>query len=168
MEAAPLVANTGGGRLVVNKKQLERVSSMSLEVNLEGDGIGAVFTYSGVIGGEEAIGELQKLYNNDSSHRLRYRIVDMREAIRMEIESQQLQQIALLDNSAAKHVGGFVIASVVNHELQKVLSQFYRTYVVHDLVDVDIFESMDEARLWIKERLQHRDSKVEAELTSCD
>ena len=126
---------------------------MTLSVSLEMDGQGVVFTFNGVLKGDEIYSASQQLYTDANLRRLRYQIVDLTRVSRIEISTRQIQALAELDCQAATFAGGFFVASVVSHDLQESISQFYRAYLECSAIDAKIFRTLTMARNWVQEKM---------------
>ena len=112
---------------------------MALVVNEEFDGVGLVFVFSGVLTADEAIRESQRRYTPEGLAKLRYQIADLSEVHRIEVTLPEIQTLAEIDRNAAIAAGGFLIASVVSHDLQQSVSNFYRTYVFQGALEFPLF-----------------------------
>ncbi len=139
---------------------------MGLVVTVERNGLGAVFDYSGVVSGEEAYRESKALYTPHNLKYLKYQIVDLRQASRIEISTEEIKKLAELDKEAARDAGGFFIASIVDHDLQESLSMFYRTYANDLFIIAKIFRSMEDAREWLDTSLKEKSFKAKFDINA--
>lgn len=130
---------------------------MGLDVRLEMDGQGVLFTFCEVLRGEEIYAASEALYTPESLSRLRYQLVDLTQVSRIEISTDQIQALAALDCQAAEQAGGFLVASVVGHDLQESISQFYRAYISHPDIEAKIFRTLHAARFWLQQKLSCSD-----------
>ena len=133
---------------------------MGLNVEIEKDGLGAVFTYTGIVNGDDAYRESKALYTPERLKKLKYQIADLRQVSRIEVSPKAIQNLAELDKNAAKEANGFFIASIVDHDLQESLSQFYRAYANDPFITANIFRSIEPAREWIEAMLAESNAKV--------
>jgi len=135
---------------------------MGLRVTSEHDGVGVVFTYSDVLKGEEAIRASENFYTTEILQKLHYQLADLREVNRIELTTEQIQRLAVIDRAAAQQGNGFFIASVINHDLQAGVSRFYRAYledanpVKTQKIEAGIFKTMPAAREWLRVKLAER------------
>jgi hypothetical protein len=134
---------------------------MGLMVTIEHQGVGVLFTFSGVLTGDEILAESQALYSQEGLKKLRYQLVDMRDVNRIELNTEQIQRLAEVDRAAAQQGHGFLIASVVSHDLQAGISKFYRAYVEDPNIESAIFRSMPQARQWLHLKLLERGLTLE-------
>ena len=129
---------------------------MAVKVELELGGAGVLFTYSDVLKGEEAVTASTEIYMPEILENLRYQIADLSDVNRIEVTAEQIRQLAEADKKAAQYRHGFLIASVVNHDLQGGLSRFYRTYAQDPHIETAIFKTISEARQWLRKTLASR------------
>ena len=141
---------------------------MALNVTLENNGLGVVFTYSDVLEGDAAVAASETLYTPEVLQRLHYQIADLRAVNRVELTTRQIQRLADTDRQAAQRGNGFLVVSIVNHDIQESISRFYRTYVQDPQIESAIFKSIPAARQWLKKKLQQRgiDLAAATELTT--
>ena len=134
---------------------------MGLKLSIEHNGLGAVFTYTDVLSGEAAIAASAALYTPALLKTMHYQLADLRAISRIEITTEQIQRLAEADRKAAQQGNGFLIASVVDHDLQTGISRFYRAYVEDPAIEAKIFKTMDAARQWLAEKLKTRGIELE-------
>jgi len=129
---------------------------MALDVEIEQGGLGVLFVYRDVLEGAKAIAASKALYTPENLQKMHYQIADLRAVSRIELTTEQIRQLAEADRAAARQGNGFLIASVVDHDLQAGISRFYRTYAKDDAIEAAIFKTMPNARQWLTEKLQER------------
>lgn len=110
-----------------------------------------VFVGQGVISGEQMIKQSEKAYSPAVLAKLRYQIIDLRNVERMDITSEQMRQLAMLDRRAAEQSAGGKIAIVASHDLTVGLSRIYSAYAQSPELDAKIFPTMEEARAWVED-----------------
>ena len=81
---------------------------MGLDVTIEHDGIGVLFTYSGVLEGDQVLVESQALYTPEIMAKLHYQLVDLRDVNRIELTTEQIQHYLSLMNPLDK-AGAYAI-----------------------------------------------------------
>lgn len=118
--------------------------------SLENDGKGLLFVGRGVLSGEFLVRQTRKTYSTEVLGRLCYQIIDLREVERMDITTEQIKQLALLDRQAAEAASGGKIAIVASHDLTVGLSRIYSAYAESPNLETRIFPTMEEARAWVR------------------
>lgn len=136
---------------------------MGLDVSIEQGGKGVLFTFTDILNGQDIFSASKALYTPENLKYLRYQISDLRAVNRIEVSTEEIKALAELDCIAAKKAGGFVIASVVNHDLQESVSRFYRTYTNEGDIVNGVFRTMSSAREWLQEQL-HSEKAIQKSL----
>lgn len=126
---------------------MERKSLLAFEDH----GRGMLFVARGVVSGAELLKRNRKTYTPDVLAQLRYQIVDLRELDRLDISTQQMQELAALDRQAAESIASpsaLRVAIVVNHDLTEGLARIYCAYARSPRLEAQVFADLDAARNW--------------------
>ncbi|MCP4710660.1 MAG: hypothetical protein GY869_18705 [Planctomycetes bacterium] len=110
---------------------------------------GIWWTYSGVVSAKEVLECNLEIYGDDRFDNLAYQMVDLSQAERLELTEAQVKKIAYLDKAAARSNPNIQVALVSKMDLIKELLEMYARYSEESPWEIDIFETLAEARKWL-------------------
>ncbi|GAB1262168.1 hypothetical protein [Aurantivibrio plasticivorans] len=126
---------------------------MTTEVIYENDGEGIYYIHRDVLQGAWLV-EKMKLHNRQIDFRkLRYQIVDFRHLDRLELTTEQLQQVADIDRSIA-HLKrpDFQLAIILASDSMSGITHMWEVYVNMPENNAKFFYSLEEAREWLGQK----------------
>lgn len=121
------------------------------ELAFEDHGRGLVFVARGVVSGRYLLKRNKKTYSTEVLEQLRYQIVDLRELDRLDISTEQMQELAAMDRRAAEQSPSPVplrVAIVIAHDITEGLGRIYCAYAKSPALDAQVFFDMETARSW--------------------
>ena len=123
---------------------------MTTEVIYENDGEGILYIHRDVLEGGWLL-ERMKMHNRQIDFgKLRYQIVDFSQLDRLEMTTDQLQQVAEVDRSIA-HLKrpDFQLAIILASDPMYAIARMWETYVNMPDNNAKIFYTMQAAREWL-------------------
>lgn len=128
------------------------------DVAFEESGRGLTCVVRGVASGEGILERSRQTRSLESVQDLRYQIVDLRDLVRLEMSTAQMQELAALDRRVAARVSAsgapMRVALVVNHELTEGLARIYCAYADSPELEARVFSDLDAARAWARQGLE--------------
>ena len=109
---------------------------------------GVIWTFSGVLTGEDAIQANLDIYGDPRFDDLRYQIVDISGVERFELSSEALETAAAMDEAAALNNSHIVVAVVAPGQMALLAAQTYKSAMRTASWKTEIFGSLEEARDW--------------------
>lgn len=110
---------------------------------------GIRWTYCGVVTAKEVLESNLEIYGDDRFDSLAYELVDLSQAERLELTETQVKKIAYLDKATARSNPDMRVALVSKMELIKELFEMYARYSEESPWEIEIFETVEEAREWL-------------------
>ncbi len=126
---------------------------MPIEVQYTQDNIGLVFCAVGKVTGKEIIDTQSSIYRTQKFTNLRYWIVDRSRCTEYEVSADEVDQIAAMDNAAAKKNPKLLMALVAETDLQFGVSRMYEALVDENGFKTMSFRDRESAEMWIKREL---------------
>ena len=123
---------------------------MPIEVQYTEDNIGVVFSAVGKVTGKEIINTQNSIYRTKKFANLRYWIVDRSRCTEYEVSADEVDQIAAMDNAAAKQNPKLLMALVAETDLQFGVSRMYEALVDENGFKTMSFRDRESAEMWIK------------------
>lgn len=133
------------------------MTSENSGVAFEDNGRGLVFTVQGVASGDYLLERSRQAYSPESVGELRYQIVDLRDLVRLDMSTAQMQELAELDRRLAQQLAAGAplrVALVVSHELTEGLARIYCAYANSAELEARIFSELETARAWARQSLE--------------
>ncbi len=132
---------------------------MSVKLNYEHEGAGAVLIGSGTVTGDELCRCNDRMYAPDRIHELCYQLCDFREITNLEVWSDDVRSIAKQDNVAATQNPDITIAIVANRSVTYGMARMWQAYVNEASFNTHVFRTMEEARAWLGENAERKTPK---------
>ena len=110
---------------------------------------GVIWTFWGVVSGEEILRSNQEIYGDARFDELKYQIVDLTRVERFDATRDDMAMIASNDIAAARSNPRVRVAVAARDELIRELSVFYETASAGSPWRQRIFDSVREARSWV-------------------
>lgn len=126
---------------------------MPIEIKYTDDNIGIIFSAIGKVTGKDIINKQKEIYQSEGFAQLRYWIVDRARCTEYEVSSDEVNQIARMDNEAAKINQNLLMALVSESDLQYGVSRMYEAYIDEAGFKTMVFRDRFEAEDWIRNEL---------------
>lgn len=135
---------------------------MTTEVIYENDGEGIRYIHRDVLKGEWLVENMKRHNRQIDFGKLRYQIVDLSQLERLEMTTEQLQQVAEVDRGIAEFKRpDFQLAILLGSDTIVGVTRMWEAYVDMPDSNAKIFYSMEETREWLgQEESQVKQVKV--------
>ena len=126
---------------------------MPIEIQYTEDGVGVVFSAVGRVTGEEIITAQKSIYDSKAFAGLRYWIVDRSRCTAYAVSTDDVGQIADMDNEAARRNPHLLMALVSETDLQFGVSRMYEALIDENGFKTMSFRDRESAERWIANEL---------------
>ena len=126
---------------------------MPIEIQYTEDKIGVVFCAVGRVTGEEIIAAQKTIHDSEGFVDLRYWIVDRSRCTEYTVSTDEVSQIADMDNNAAKRNPHLLMALVSESDLQFGVSRMYEAQIDANGFKTMSFRDRASAEKWIENEL---------------
>lgn len=113
-----------------------------------------IWTFWGVVTGEELLRSNQEIYGDERFDALAFQIVDLTDVESFEVSRDDMMVLAATDRAASRSNGDVRIAVAAHDELIRELSRCYEEATLLSPWQHRVFDSLAEARGWIRENLR--------------
>jgi hypothetical protein len=113
---------------------------------------GVIWTYFGVLTGEEALRSNIEIYGDERFDELNYQIVDFRDVTENQISDTDTKKIAYLDRAAATTNPRIRVAIVLKNEDCLNTAEVYRELSKTSPWQLKVCTSIEEAQTWIQSK----------------
>jgi len=111
---------------------------------------GVYWTYTGVVTGEDILQSNFDIYGDERFDDLRYEIVNLLEAEKVEVSERHMQKVAHLDSAAARTNTNIRVAVVAREAEAVFLQTLYSKFSKENGWPTRLFESVEDAEAWVK------------------
>ena len=126
---------------------------MTINIKYIDNGIGIEIIASGFVTGEEIIKAHQEIYHTQNLERQKYQLIDRTECTEYNVSTEEVKQIAAIDNAAAKSNPDIVIAIIAPTDIQFGMSRVWQVHVEESKLLTQIFRDRISAENWISEQI---------------
>ena len=123
---------------------------MTIEVKYTDDNMGVTFYAVGKVTGKDIIESQRDIYQSNGFKNLRYWIVDRSRCTEYKVSSDEVSQIATMDNKAVELNPNLIMALISESDLQFGVSIMYESQIIEDGFNTNVFRNRSEAEKWIK------------------
>ena len=110
---------------------------------------GIYWKYQGILTGDDLLQSNMNIYGDSRFDNLRYQLVDMLDVESFDVETEAMEAVTAMDEAASQTNSSLVVAVVSTHIQAKRLVELYETTTGGSPWETEIFESVEEARVWI-------------------
>lgn len=110
---------------------------------------GIHWKYSGTLTGEELLQSNMDIYGDPRFDSLRYQIVDLLGVESFDVSAESMEEVTLMDVGASTTNPRLVVAVVATDTQGQRLEELYDTVAGGAAWEAEVFESLEEARVWI-------------------
>ena len=128
---------------------------MSIQINYLDNGIGIEIIASGIVTGEEIIEAHKEIYNEENLRKQKYQIIDRTLCTEYQVTSEEIEEIAAIDNKASAGNPNIIIAVVSPTNLQFGMSRMWQFYLKEGHFVTKVFQDRKNADAWIKLLLEN-------------
>ncbi len=111
---------------------------------------GVRWVYRGTLTEEEVLRSNQDVYEDSRFRSIRYMIVDLRAVERFAASAATVRQVSRTDAAYAPFNPHIRVAMVADTDLTRGMATVYRMACDEEGWDVEIFDTVEEARSWIQ------------------
>jgi len=111
---------------------------------------GVRWVYRGTLTEEEVLRSNQEVYEDPRFRSIRYQLVDLRGVERFTAGSAIVRGVSRKDAAYVPYNPHIRVALVANTDLTRGMATVYRLACGDDAWDVEIFDTVDDARAWLK------------------
>ena len=111
---------------------------------------GVLWTFRGKVIGDEILNANREVYRDPRFQRITYQIVDLTGVQQFDVTEDDMALVAASDRAAARSRPHVRVAVAAADEIIKDLSAFYDAVMVGSPWRQQIFDSMSEAREWLR------------------
>lgn len=126
---------------------------MPIEIQKTEDGKGIIFSAVDDVNGKDIIKGITEILNDNSFADLKYWISERSRCTKYDVSSKEVQEIANLNNQAAKNNPNLLVALIAETDLQFGMSRMYEAYIDEHGFQTMVFRSREEADKWLNEKL---------------
>ena len=128
---------------------------MPIEVKYLDGGKGTFFDGKGDITGEDIIGANKEIFSSEEKiRRYKYTLLDLTSMDDFDVLTSDVEEIARINIGAAEIIPDFVVAIAARKDIVFGLSRMWQTLVDSTTWETKVFRTVDEAKVWIKERVK--------------
>lgn len=113
---------------------------------------GIYWKYQGILTGDDLLQSNMNIYGDSRFDNLRYQLVDMLDVESFDVETEAMEAVTAMDEAASQTNPSLIIAVVSAHIQAKQLVELYETTTGGAPWETEMFESVEEARVWITSR----------------
>ena len=110
---------------------------------------GVYWKYSGILTGDDILQSNIGIYGDSRFDNLRYQLVDMLDVESFDVDTEAMEEVTAMDAGASQTNPRLVVALVATQVQAKRLVELYETTTGGAPWETAIFESVEEARVWI-------------------
>ena len=110
---------------------------------------GVCWKYHGIVTGTELLRSNLDIYGDERFDEMRYQIIDLTEIEGLKVSEEDMKRIAAYDEAAAITNPYVKVAVVATDRAAQELSSFYDNESAESPWKTMLFNTVDEARLWI-------------------
>ena len=110
---------------------------------------GIHWKYSGTLTGDELLQSNMDIYGDPRFDSLRYQIVDLLGVESFGVSTESMEEVTLMDIGASTTNPRLVVAVVATDAQGQRLNELYDTVSGGAAWETEVFESVEEARVWI-------------------
>jgi len=122
---------------------------MPIEIEYTDDTLGVIFSAVGKVTGKEIIDKQKDVYRSKEFPRLRYWIVDRSRCTEYDVSTEEVSEIAAIDNEAAHINPHLIMALVAESDLQFGISRMYESQITEKGFTTEVFREREAAERWI-------------------
>jgi len=126
---------------------------MPIEIEYTEDNLGIVFSAVGKVTGKEIIDNQKDVYRSEEFASLRYWIVDRSRCTEYVVTTEEIAEIAAIDNQAALINPHLIMALVAESDFQYGMSRMYESQIVEDGFTTEVFRNREAAERWIYNKI---------------
>lgn len=112
--------------------------------------IGVIWTYSGILTGQEALQSNLEIYGDERFDDLHYQIADFTDVTDNQISELHTKKIAYLDRAAAQTNPRIKVAIVMNNEHFLDTADVYSELSKNSPWQLKVCHSLEEAEIWLE------------------
>ena len=114
---------------------------------------GVYWSYTGVVTGEDILQSNFDIYGDERFDNLRYQIVNLLEAEKIEVSERHMQKIACLDTAAAQTNKKVFVAIIAREAEARNLQKLYAKHARGESWPSRLFGSVKDAESWVAAQL---------------
>ncbi|PXA03128.1 hypothetical protein DDZ13_13755 [Coraliomargarita sinensis] len=111
---------------------------------------GVCWTYTGTVSGEDILKSNLDIYGDERFDDLKYQIVNLLEAEKIEVSERHMQKVAHLDAAAARTNKRVRVAVVAADKDARLLHELYVKHLSDGGWTSKLFDSIESAEAWVK------------------
>ena len=123
---------------------------MSYETIWEEKGI--YWKYKGILTGEDLLQSNMSIYGDSRFDKMHYQLIDILDVESFEVDTEAMEEVTAMDLGASQTNPNLIVAVVSTHIQAKRLVELYETTTGGAPWETEMFESVEEARVWITSR----------------
>jgi hypothetical protein len=120
---------------------------MSYEAIWEEKGI--YWKYKGILTSDDLLQSNISIYGDSRFDKLRYQLLDMLDVESFDVDTEAMEEVTVMDVGASQTNPRLIVAVVATHVQAKRLVELYENTTGSAPWETDLFESVEEARVWI-------------------
>lgn len=121
---------------------------MPYEIHWEPTGVRWI--YRGTLSDEDVLESNREVNEDPRFERILYQIVDLRAVERFAATAATVREVSRTDTNLSADNPQIRVAMVANTDLTRGMAQVYQLACGEDAWDVEVFDTIEEAREWLK------------------
>ncbi len=113
---------------------------------------GIYWKYKGILTGEDLLQSNTSIYGDSRFDKVHYQLIDMLDVESFEVDTEAMEEVTAMDLGASQTNPNLIVAVVSTHIQAKRLVELYETTTGGAPWETEMFESVEEARVWITSR----------------